>query len=212
MIIRWHGHACFEVRNKIVLVFDPHDGKSIGIKPPSVKADLVLVSHDHFDHNAVRAVKGLTTKVISTVGKHRFDDIEIEGILTYHDEDMGRRRGKNTVFKVKMEGITLCHLGDLGHMLNDEQTATLGRPDIMFIPVGGTFTIDASTAWELIKKVKPRVAIPMHYRVGGLSLSIAPLTPFLEFVGEKNTVHVGNEVEFTKEDLPTETEVWVFSL
>jgi L-ascorbate metabolism protein UlaG (beta-lactamase superfamily) len=210
MIIRWHGHACFEISNDHVLVTDPHDGKSIGIKPPQVKADLVLISHKHFDHNSVKTVSKGSTKTIESSGKYSEFNIDINGVSAYHDDSRGERRGEICMFNFKIDGINICHLGDLGHIPTPEQIEHLGHIDILFIPIGNVFTIGAADAWKTIKMIKPRVAIPMHYRVGGLSLSIQPLDPF---VSQTDKIErVGNAIDFEPTDLPTDFEVWVFSL
>ena len=193
-----------------MIVTDPHDGRSIGIKPPQVKADLILVSHGHFDHNSVKTVSKGSTKVIDSPGNHEEFEIKIKGIKAYHDNANGERRGENCIFNFKLEGLNICHLGDLGHTPNSDQVNALGQIDILFIPIGNVFTIGAQEAWKTIKLLKPKVAIPMHYRVGGLSLSIQPIDPFL--TSTDRIERVGNEIDFMPEDLPKDLEVWVFSL
>lgn len=212
MKIRWHGHACFEIKNDITIITDPHDGKSIGIPIPNVKADIVLSSHDHFDHNCIRVVKGepkAITRVCNIVEK----GVEIKGIKAYHDENKGERRGEVIIFKFSMHSIIFCHLGDLGHVLEDETVEKIGKVDFLFIPIGGVFTIDYFKAWEVIDKIKPKVVVPMHYRVGGLSLNINTPEKFIE-KAEKDKIleKVGNEIEFERDDLPEKMEVWMFSL
>lgn len=210
MRITWHGHSCFELRNTIGLVIDPHDGKSIGIKAPVVKADIVLVTHDHFDHNCVRIVKGEPT-VVREAGDRIVKGIRISGFPTFHDHESGAKRGRNIIYRFNFEDISFCHCGDLGHLLTDEQIGGLGEVDVLFVPVGGVFTIDGREARELIRKVRPKVAVPMHYRSGGLSISVQTIEPFLEGLPEEAVLGVGNEVDITKEDLPQGTEYWVFS-
>lgn len=212
MLIRWHGHACFEISNGTTIVTDPHDGKSIGIKAPDVEADLVLISHDHFDHNCARIVKGSDVVKVTTSEVCTKKGVTINGIESYHDEDKGAKRGENIIFKFEMDGIKFCHLGDLGEPLSEKQVQDIDEADVLFCPVGGTFTVDADGAWTVINEIKPKIIIPMHYRVGGLSLSIAPLDGFLAKVKGQEVVKVGNEVEFTKDDLSEEQEIWVFSL
>ena len=132
--------------------------------------------------------------------------------MSFHDEEKGAKRGENIMFKFEMEGLKLCHLGDLGELLDEKQVSQIGEVDILFIPVGGTFTLDAEGAWKTIKEINPRVIVPMHFRVGGLSLSIAPVDGFLDIADPELVVKVGNEIELTKDDLPEKQEVWVFSL
>ncbi len=210
MKIVWHGHSCFEIQDGLTVVTDPHDGKSIGIKPPTVKADVLLVSHDHFDHNCVRIVKG-EPQIVRESGETVIGDLQIRGIPTFHDAEGGLKRGKNIVFCFEMDGIRFCHCGDLGHVLDAEQAAAIGAVDVLFIPVGGVFTIDSKDAQRVIATLQPAVVIPMHYRIGGLSISIENLDAFLEEIPEEDVLGVGNEIDFGKEDLPQKTEYWVFS-
>ena len=210
--IRWHGHSCFEITNDLTLITDPHDGKSIGIPAPNVQGDIILVSHDHFDHSSgIKLVEKEESKVVTDVRKRNISNIEISGVESFHDENSGSKRGENVIYKFIMDGIKFCHLGDLGHELDDSTVNKIGSVDILFIPVGGNFTIDDKKAWNIIKKIKPKIIIPMHYKIGGLSLSIAGLDPFLEQSKYKIN-YVGNEIDIEKEDLPSEPEVWTFTL
>jgi L-ascorbate metabolism protein UlaG (beta-lactamase superfamily) len=213
MKIRWHGHACFEVANGETVVTDPHDGKSIGLPTPRVKADIVLVSHNHSDHNSVRTVKGSSSRVYEKPGKFTDGRLEFNGIQSFHDDVGGQKRGTVVIFKWAAEGIRLCHLGDLGCLLSERELAEIGEVDILFVPVGDVFTLDAARAWQVIRELNPLVAVPMHYRVGGLSFSIKTLDPFLsEARGKADVVNVGNEIEFERADLPEKLTAWVFSL
>ncbi len=212
MRIRWHGHSCFEIENDSVVVTDPHDGRNIGIREPNVKGDIVTVSHDHFDHNAVRLVDKSDTQVIDKPGEYEKGKIKIKGFKTYHDEESGQKRGENIIFKFETGGIKFCHLGDLGHDLDDEIIEKIKPVDFLFIPIGGTFTIGPEEAAKIIEKITPSIAIPMHFKVGGLSLDIKGVQPFLDLYPEEKTHKVGVELDFLKTDLPNETEVWVFSL
>lgn len=212
MFIRWHGHACFEISNGTTVVTDVHDGKSIGIRPPDVEGDIALQSHDHFDHNCARLVKGGDVTVITSSEPTEVKGIKIHGVGTFHDEDRGTKRGTNIIFKFEMDGMKFCHLGDLGELLTDDHVSQIGDVDVLFCPVGGTFTVDAEGAWKVINAIKPKIVVPMHYRVGGLSLSIAPIDGFLERASGQEIIKVGNEIEFSKEDIPENQEIWVFSL
>ena len=164
--IRWHGHACFEITNELTVVTDPHDGKSIGIPTPNVVADVILVSHDHYDHNKVKTVDKEESKVIMDTRKHSFANLQVEGISSYHDESNGEKRGENIIYKIIIDEIAFCHLGDLGHELDESTVEQIGDVDILFIPIGGTFTIDAEKAWKTIHLINPKIIVPMHYRDG----------------------------------------------
>lgn len=209
--IRWHGHSCFEITNEVTIVTDPHDGKSIGIHPPTVQGDIILVSHDHFDHNSVKTVEKENSTVITDIEERTVSGVKIRGVSAYHDEVKGAKRGKDNIYIFTVDGITFCHLGDLGHVLDEETTKKIGKIDILFIPVGGTYTIDAEAAWEVIKSIQPKIIIPMHYKIEGLSLPIAPVDNFLE-KGDYKILKVGNEIDIEKEELPMEPEIWVFTL
>ena len=209
--IRWHGHACFEVTNNVTIVTDPHDGKSIGVPTPHVQGDIILVSHDHYDHNSVKTVEKPNSTVIRELQKQTVRNVDIQGLPSFHDEHHGEKRGENIMFKFTVDGVTFCHLGDLGHDLDDDMIDAIGDVDILFIPVGGTFTLDADGAWKIIKKINPRITIPIHFKIGGLSLPITTVDPFLEKTTMKQ-VRVGNEIDIEKEDLPKEPEIWTFTL
>lgn len=210
MRIIWHGHSCFEIKDTVTVVTDPHDGKSIGIKTPLVKADIILVTHDHFDHNCVRIVRG-DPSVVRDPGERSLRGVRVNGVQTFHDLESGARRGRNIVYHFELDGIRFCHCGDLGHDLTEDQVRAIGPVDVLFVPVGGVFTIDGAQARALVSKLRPRVAIPMHFRWGGLSISVQTIDPFLQGIPEDAVVRVGNEVEFCREDLPPATEFWVFS-
>jgi len=210
MKIIWHGHSCFEVSDKVTVVIDPHDGKSLGIKTPSVRADILLISHDHFDHNCSRIVKG-DFVTMREPGKKELKGVKVQGLPAYHDDAEGTKRGKVTLFRFEIGGIRFCHCGDLGQDLSDQQVQALGKVDVLFVPVGGVFTLDGAGAQRLVDRLQPKVVVPMHFRIGGLSLSIQTVDGFLAGIPENKVRRVGNEVELEKEDLPEDTEYWVFS-
>lgn len=211
--VRWHGHSCFEVStDEITVVTDPHDGKSLGIQPPKVRADVVLVSHDHFDHAATKVVAKPEARIITTPDHVKVGNLKVRGVQTFHDVSQGQSRGGNIAFKFILEEVRFCHLGDLGHILDADQAKAIGDVDVLFVPVGGVFTIDAEAAWEVVRMLGPGVVVPMHYRVGGLSLSINDISSFLSMADPDCIVKVGNVVEFSKEELDDETLVWIFTL
>jgi L-ascorbate metabolism protein UlaG (beta-lactamase superfamily) len=212
VLVRWWGHACFEVRNSVVIVSDPHDGRSVNMEPPRVSADIVLVSHGHGDHasgkNLVLKPEGI---VLDKPGRYDVKGIKVIGLSTYHDEARGSKRGNNIVFVFEVEGIRFVHLGDLGHVLSNKEIEEMGAIDILMIPVGGYYTIDAKAATEIVAKVRPKIAIPMHYKVAGLTYPISVVEPFLE--GKPNVKRLGRaENTYLKAQLPPPTEIDVFSL
>lgn len=212
MRIRWHGHSCFEIGGSVTVVTDPHDGKSLGIAAPDVKADLVLVSHEHFDHNCSERVRGADASVLRGPVLTVESGVRVEGIEADHDADHGRKRGKVTMFRFELDGFAFCHLGDLGASLDGPTVDRIAPVDFLFVPVGDVYTIGPEGARAIIDSIRPRVAIPMHYRVPGLGLAIQPVQNFLKLCDKEPVVRVGNEVDFSREDLPESgTEIWVFS-
>lgn len=193
--IRWLGHACFEITapSGTTVVTDPFD-EQVGYRLPAVKADVVTVSHDHFDHGNVSVIGG-NPKVFRGPGRHEAHGITAEGIATFHDEAGGAKRGKNTVFVLDVGGVRLCHLGDLGHVLTDGQVKEIGPVDVLFVPVGGVYTIDAEKAKTVVAQLKPRITIPMHYLTPDLKFELDPPEKFL--AGLENVEHAGNTYEVT---------------
>ncbi|MCW3132237.1 MAG: MBL fold metallo-hydrolase [Candidatus Methanospirare jalkutatii] len=212
MDIKWHGHACFEISAAgMKVVTDPYDS-SIGYEMPAIAADIVTVSHDHYDHNNVSALAG-EPAVVRGAGEHVVKGIRFVGIETFHDTRMGAERGINTVFVWEMEGIRLCHLGDLGHVLDDEQVAAIrgeGDIDVLFVPVGGVFTVDAEDASKVVEQISPRIAIPMHYKTKGLKLNIADEREFLR--GKEDRVRREEVLTITRDTVPTAAEAEIVVL
>ena len=170
-------------------------------------ADIVTVSHDHFDHNNVAAVRGNPEPVRGAVTTE-IKGIAFKGIPSYHDDAGGRQRGKNTIFCFEVDGIRVCHLGDLGHQLNAQQVAELGKVDMLLIPVGGSVTIDAKGASQVCDRVKPKVIIPMHYKTDKCGLSVAGVDEFLRGKEGVNRLDA-SEVEFKQGELPAQTQIIV---
>lgn len=203
MKIKWFGHACFGLTSQdgIRLVTDPFDG-SIGYEVPRTEADIVTVSHDHYDHNYVEALVGEPV-VVKTTEKRSIKGIQIYGVETFHDKERGEKRGGNIVFVFEIDGIQVCHLGDLGHVLTKEQVSKIGPVDILMIPVGGTFTINACEALEVVSQLKPKLIIPMHFKTPDVNLPIDGVEKFLEksMGGEKLDK---NFIEITADELTDE--------
>ena len=204
MRITWLGHASFLIESGgNNLVTDPFD--KIGLSFPAVEANAVTSSHSHFDHNAISLVGG-SPQAFSGPGEFEEGPFKIAGFPTYHDESDGSERGENTVYVIEAEGLRVCHLGDLGHVLSSEQVSALGRIDVLMIPVGGMYTIDASAASQVAASLKPSVVLPMHYKIPGLSLPIAEVS---EFTRLHENVREADSLEVTPDSLPGQTEVVV---
>jgi L-ascorbate metabolism protein UlaG (beta-lactamase superfamily) len=210
MKIKYLGHSSFVITSDsgIKIIIDPYvTGGAFSYGEIKESADIVVVSHDHFDHNNVAAVRGnpeLARGAVTTEIK----GIEFKGIPSYHDDAGGRQRGKNTIFCFEVDGIRVCHLGDLGHQLSAQQVADLGKVDILLIPVGGSFTIDAKVATEVCSKLTPRVIIPMHYKTDKCALPIAGVDEFLRGKEGVNKL-AASEVEFKQGELPAQTQITV---
>lgn len=184
MIINWYGHNCFRIESgEIVVVTDPFP-KKIGLKSFQGKADIVTVSHDHWEHNNISAIKG-TPFIITGSGEYEIKKIIIRGIPSFCDKVKGKDRGLNTIYLIQVGQIRICHLGDLGHLLEDDQLEKIGQVDILMIPVGGIFTIGPDEAPKVINQIEPRIVIPMHYQLPRLKLDakIAPVEKFLKEMG-----------------------------
>ena len=205
MIINYFGQSYFKLESRgIVIAIDPYS-EEIGLKPPRFKADIVLISHDHPDHNNLKAILGdyFLVKGPAEVEK---SGIFIEGLMSFHDSRGGRDRGLNTVFVLEAENLRIAHLGDLGEkILKEEILEKLSDIDILMIPVGGNFTIDAEAAVSVINQIEPKIVIPMHYALPGLKIKLDSLDKFLKVFGRR-----GEEMDkltVRPSDLPAETKL-----
>jgi len=210
MKIKWLGHASFLITSDTgtSIITDPYATKEdLSYGEITESADIVAVSHSHSDHNNVATVQG-KPEVVRGIGTIKVKGIEFKGIPSYHDEAGGRQRGNNIMFCFEVDGIRVCHLGDLGHQLSDKQVAELGSIDILLIPVGGYFTIDAKVATQVCNRLKPKVIIPMHYRTDKCTFPIAGVDDFLK--GKERVTRLEtSERNFESEELPTSTQIIV---
>ena len=210
MEISYLGHSSFRLKGKNVsLVTDPYSPE-IGFKFPKIEADIITISHDHQDHNQKDLVGG-NPYVIAGPGEYEVKEVSIYGLQTFHDETQGTKRGKNTVYRIELEDLSFGHLGDLGHSLSAAQLSELNGVDILFIPVGGVYTIGPKTAVEVVNQIEPMMVIPMHYFVKGLDEKVfagmAGVEDFLKEMGAK--VVPQPKLIISREKLPTELEVIV---
>lgn len=178
MRIKWLGHSCFKITSKagVRILTDPFDD-NVGYKIPAVETDIITISHGHFDHNFVDCVKG-NFEVVSKVGNFYVKDIPITGIHTYHDGEEGAKRGNNIVYTFEIDGIKLCHLGDLGHELTPSQIEMIGKVNILLIPVGGIYTLNYEEAIKVVQQLNPGIVIPMHYKTPALKLNLDAVDNF----------------------------------
>ncbi len=214
MQIIWHGQSCFEITAKnrensdVVIIIDPFS-EEVGLKPPKLAADVLLVSHNHFDHNNIKAVNN-SPFLIDACGEYEVKGAFVQGLLASHDNQQGKERGEVIIYKIEVEDIKICHLSDLGQKeLTSEQLEQIGNVDILMIPVGGKFTLDAKDASEIISQIEPRVVIPMHYKINNLNVEIDGVDRFLKVMGEEGIVPE-KKLKITAKNLPVaETKIVV---
>ena len=208
MKIKWLGHATFLITSEsgIRIITDPYaPAEKLHYGEIKESADIVTVSHDHFDHSNVAAVRGNPAMVKDTA---EVKGIHFKGIPTYHDAAQGKNRGTNTIFCFEVDGAEVCHLGDLGHKLTDKQVAEADKVDILLVPVGGFYTIDATVASQVCDQLKPRVIIPMHFKNSKCDFPISGVDEFLG--GKKDISRLdASEVDFKSGELPANTQIIV---
>jgi L-ascorbate metabolism protein UlaG (beta-lactamase superfamily) len=203
MDIIFFGHSSFRIKGRIAsIVTDPYDASMVGLKYPSVEADIVTVSHDHIDHNQSQLVKGVK-RVVAGPGEYEIMGISIIGIPSYHDSEKGELRGKNVIYVYEIDGLRLAHLGDLGHTLTEETVEQIGDIDVLFVPVGGSeYNLSAKKAVEVVQAIEPYFVIPMHYKMAeakNCTLDLAPVENFLSEAGM--TVEKMSKFSLKKEDI-----------
>jgi len=211
MKIRWNGHSSFTVTSDkgVVILMDPYEsggfGGGIGYAPIDVKPDIVTISHDHSDHNYIANLKPPFTTVR---GNGEVEGIRFRTTPTYHDDQRGAQRGENRVFVFAVDGVTICHLGDLGHPLSAETVRQIGPIDVLLGPIGGFYTIDHRVASETVDKLNPRIFIPMHYKTAKCKFPIADVAEFL--AGKRNVKKLdADEIEVSAATLPPAREIIV---
>ena len=209
MEISWLGHSCFRIKGRqVTVITDPYPpdlGYSLG-KPT---AQIVTVSHQHPSHSYVQAIGG-GPKLVTGPGEYEINGVLITGIATFHDMERGQKKGKNTVYLIELDEVSVCHLGDLGHVLTAEQVEELGNVDVLLLPVGGVSTINAPLAAEVVRQLEPKAVVPMHYRTEASSRELEPVDRFLKEIGVKE---IGSQpkLTLTHSSLPASTQVFVLN-
>lgn len=216
MDIYWYGQACFKLKGKgVSVVIDPFYPEFTGLKlPKEVVGEVVLCSHEHEDHSNSEAIltpQGEKPMIFKESGEYEVGGVVISAISSFHDSSQGSERGKNIIFHLMFEGLDIVHLGDLGQSkLTEEQVAEIGETDILLIPVGGTYTINAKMASDIVSQLEPKIIIPMHYKVEGLKFPLDGVENFLKEMGAEGVV-AQPKLSITKERLPEEPMVVVLS-
>jgi L-ascorbate metabolism protein UlaG (beta-lactamase superfamily) len=210
MEITWLGHSCFQLRGKTAVLvtdpFSPQQGPAQGdaSRLSKLSATIVTVSHNHPGHNYVEGVGG-EPRVVRGPGEYEISDVLITGVASYHDSKRGQEYGRNTIYVIHMDDLVICHLGDLGHTLQEEQLEEVADADVLLVPIGGQHTINAAQAAELISQVEPRIIIPMHYPVVPGETS-NPLDTFCKEMGVEE-MNPQPKFSVTRSSLATETQV-----
>jgi len=211
--IYWAGQSCFQISvsnskgpggsPSADIVIDPFEEERTGLKLPNLSADILLVTHNHRDHNNIKGVKG-TPFVIQGPGEYEVKGVFIQGIPSFHDDKEGKERGQNTIYVIEAEEMRFCHLGDLGQkQLTDEQLEKIDGVDVLMIPVGGEYTIDSTTAQKVISQIEPKIVIPMHYALPKNKIKLDDVSKFLKTMG-KNSIVPQDKLVVKTSTLPKE--------
>jgi L-ascorbate metabolism protein UlaG (beta-lactamase superfamily) len=207
MEIFWLGHSCFQLRGKnIALVTDPFTpAQGDASRLSKFNASIVTISHDHPGHNHAHGVGG-NPRIVRGPGEYEISDVLITGVASYHDDEHGQAYGRNTMYVIHIDELVICHLGDLGHTLHEEQLEEVADADILFVPIGGGHSLNATQAAEVISQVEPHIVIPMHYRSAATEESSPALATFCREMGVE-TINPQPKLTVTRNSLPTEIQV-----
>ena len=207
MDITWLGHSCFRIKgSQATIITDPFPPE-LGYTLGKQSANIITLSHQHPSHSYVKGIEG-EPRIINGPGEYEISGILILGIATFHDTQRGQVRGKNTVYVMEIDGVSVCHLGDLGHMLSTEQLEEIGGVDILFLPVGGGSTISAPIAAEVILQLEPNAVIPMHYKTPGIKRELDSVNVFLKEMGI-GQIEPRPKLTLSKSNLPLSTQVFL---
>ena len=199
MKLKYIAHSCFKFTydDGTVLITDPYD-ETVPYPPCTEACDAALISHDHFDHNHVQSLSG-HFETIMTAGSFKVGDLRITATQSFHDPEQGALRGKNLMFRIDGEGLSIAHIGDLGHIPNKHQMEALADLDVLLLPIGGHFTIDTRQAEEIIRELKPRVAIAMHFKTD--AIADWPISTEEQFERDMHAVRMSREIEITHDNV-----------
>ncbi len=207
MEINWLGHSCFRLKGShATLITDPYS-PDLGYSMGKQSARIVTVSHQHPGHSYIQDI-GDEPKLVTGPGEYEISGVLIIGTRTFHDAEKGEKRGKNTVYLIQIDEISICHLGDLGHVLTTEQVEEMENIDVLLLPVGGVSTIDAAKAAEVVRQLEPKAVIPMHYKTEALKRELEPVDSFLKEMGIKD-IEPQPKLSFNKTNLPASTQIFL---
>lgn len=209
MEISWSGHSCFKIKGRQATVITDPYSPDLGYSLGNPTAHIVTVSHQHPGHSYTQGIGG-EPRIVAGPGEYEIDGILITGIATFHDRERGQERGKNTVYLMEVDEVSVCHLGDLGHVLTAEQVEEIDDVDVLLLPVGGVSTINAPIAAEVVRQLEPKVVIPMHYKTEALSWELEPVDRFLKEIGVKQ-IASQPKLSFTKSSLPASMQVFLLN-
>ena len=178
MDVTWLGHGCFRLRGRSAAVVTDPFPPAIGLRLPKLDADLVTISHEHENHSYTQVMRDAYE--IRGPGEYEVAGVSVIGVPTFHDAVKGAKHGRNTVYLIEIDDVRVCHLGDLGHALDDAEAEAISSPDVLLVPVGGHTAINAAQAAEIVRQLEPRYVVPMHYAIPGLKLELDPLDRFLK--------------------------------
>ena len=215
MQITYYGHSCFKLKGKKGTVLtDPYSEAGVyGIAMPKVSADVVTVSHQHAGHNAVNKAKGTAKRdkpfIVDFPGEYEVGGISVFGTKTFHDQQKGESNGNNIIFKILIDGLTVCHLGDLAHPLSDKQLKAIGSVDVLFLPIGGPSSLMGEEALKVAQSLNPNILIPMHYsdEVYPADAPLKKIEDFFKVYGA--VVEAEEKINVEKDRLPEEMELVV---
>lgn len=204
MEITWYGRACFRLKGRDATVICDPCPPTTGFVAGRHEVDLLTISHAHADHNYTRSISAGMT--LTRPGEYEFHDLLVTAVGAFHDGVRGGERGENTIFAVEIDGVHVCHLGDLGHLLTDESLSELGPVDVLLVPAGGQFTISPAEAAEVVAQVNPKLVIPMHFATDGASTDLLGPEKFLHEMAVTEPLRQPKAV-VTGSSLPDETQV-----
>ncbi len=210
MDITWLGHSCFRIKgSNAVIITDPYP-PDLGYTLGKQTANIVTISHQHSSHSYVDGIGG-EYRVVERPGEYEIAGVLIIGVATFHDTQRGQVRGKNTAYVMEVDGISICHLGDLGHVPTSEQLEELGKINVLLLPVGGGSTISAAIAAEVMRQIEPNIVIPMHYKTPSIKRELDTVDVFLKEMG-RGQLEPRPKLNASKSNLPISTEIIVLSV